>query len=170
MKWNSTLILPFLLMAASVALALPEDSKAPVEIESDRADIDQAKDRAVFRGHVQLTQGSFTLWSDKLVVQYRNGKPWDATATGNPAHFRQLPEKDKEWVYGSGLQIHYRFREDDVTLTGNAMLKQKKDTFRSDRILYDRKHDLLKAGASAGGHKRVKVILHPEKVQGENTP
>ncbi len=162
MSSTRTIFLMLLLLAAGGALALPEDRDAPVEIESDQADIDQGEARTIFTGHVRVTQGTFTLWADRLVVQYRNGEPYEITATGNPARFRELPEKGKDWVKGSGQRILYRFHADDVVLTGNAELQQNADSFRSDRIVYDRKTARLKAGKAVGG-KRVHVILQPAK-------
>jgi lipopolysaccharide export system protein LptA len=162
MWWNSALA-GLLLLLPGILFALPEDRKAPVEIESDQADVDQAHERTIFTGHVHVTQGTFTLWSDKLVVQYRNKTPYEITATGNPARFRELPEKGKSWVNGSAQRIVYRFDADDVLLSGNAELQQNDDTFRSDRMIYDRKSARLKAGAAAGGKQRVRVILHPKE-------
>jgi len=159
---NRFLLLLLVLALPGTAPALPEDRDAPVEIESDQADIDQAADRTIFQGHVRVTQGTFTLWADKVVVQYRNREPYEITATGTPARFRQLPEKGKAWVKGSGRRIVYRIHADDIVLSGDAELLQEKDSFRSDRIVYDRKEARLKAGAAAGGKKRVKVILHPD--------
>ncbi len=156
-------LLLLLLLLQGTALALPEDRKAPLEVEADRAEIDQAAERTTFTGRVQVVQGSFTLWADKVVVQYRDRKPREIVATGNPARFRQLPEKDKAWVRGSGRRIVYRFDSDDIVLTGDAELLQEKDSFRSDRIVYDRRAGRLKAGAAAGGRERVKVIIHPEE-------
>ncbi len=161
-RFFPSLFLLSAVIAGSAALALPEDRDAPMEIESDQADIDQKSQRTLFTGHVQVIQGTFTLWADKVVVQYRHRKPYEITATGEPARFRQLPEKGKPWVKGSGRRIVYRIHADDVILSGKAELLQKGDSFRSDRIVYDRKKARLKAGTAAGGKKRVKVILQPD--------
>ncbi len=162
--WCNDRLLPLwlALILSGAAHALPEDRNAPVEVEADQAEIDQAADRTVFTGRVQVVQGSFTLWADEVVIQYRDGKPHEAVATGRPARFRQLPEKGKAWVKGRGRRIVYRFDQDEVTLIGDAELEQEQDRFRSDRIVYDRGAARLKAGAAAGGKARVKVIIHPE--------
>ncbi|HHH39607.1 MAG TPA: lipopolysaccharide transport periplasmic protein LptA, partial [Sedimenticola sp.] len=52
------LLLLLVLALPGAAPALPEDRDAPVEIESDQADIDQAADRTIFQGHVRVTQGT----------------------------------------------------------------------------------------------------------------
>ena len=154
----------FLLPAAAVQ-ALPEDKDAPVEIEADSADIEQATNRTVYQGNVKITQGSMELLADKVVLQYKGSKPHEIIATGRPARFRQLPARGKEWSKGKGRKIVYRIHSDEVVLSGNAELLQADDSFRSDRIVYDRKAGRLKAGAAAGGKSRVKVIVHPARKQ-----
>jgi lipopolysaccharide export system protein LptA len=48
-------------------------------------------------------------------------------------------------------------------LIGNAVLTQGKDTFKSDRIAYDRKKSLIKGGTSAKGKQRVRVTIKSKK-------
>ena len=144
------------------ALALPEDKDAPVEIEADSADIDQNRNRTIYQGDVKITQGSMELLADKVVIQYKGNQPDQIIATGKPARFRQLPARDKAWIKGKGNRIVYRIHSEEVTLSGDAELVQENDSFRSDRIVYDRKAARLKAGAAAGGKERVKMIIHPK--------
>ena len=47
-------------------------------------------------------------------------------------------------------------------MIGNAVLFQGKDSFRSDRITYDRKSGILKGGTSAQGKRRVQVTIEAE--------
>ncbi len=155
------LLLALILLVPSLARALPEDRLAPVEIEADSAEIDQAHQLTRYRGHVKITQGSMELEADEVVVEYQGHEAKTITATGQPARFRQLPAKGKDWVRGQARRIVYRIDSDLVELTGQAKLTQNRDSFRSDRILYDRKAARLKAGSAAGGKQRVKVILHP---------
>lgn len=151
------------LFSWSTAQALPEDKDAPVEIEADSGDLDQATNRTIYQGNVKITQGTMELLADKVVVQYKGSKPHEIIATGRPARFKQLPARGKEWIKGSGRRIVYRIHSDEVVLSGGAELLQNRDSFRSDRIVYDRKAGRLKAGAAAGGKSRVKVIVHPDR-------
>lgn len=48
-------------------------------------------------------------------------------------------------------------------MTGDAVLNQGKDTFKSDKIIYDRARAVVKAGASAKGKERVKVTIGGKK-------
>ncbi|HID44287.1 MAG TPA: lipopolysaccharide transport periplasmic protein LptA [Chromatiaceae bacterium] len=154
-----------LAVAGPAALALPSDKDAPVEIEADSADIDQKTTTTTYRGRVKIKQGSMELHADMVVITYRNRKPGTLTATGRPASFRQKPEKDKPWVSGKGRKIVYDINSEELTLTGDAVLTQNDDSFRSDRIVYDRVKARLKAGAAASGSERVRVRIHPNNTQ-----
>ncbi len=159
---NRYLLLALLLAFAQPTLALPKDKDAPVEIEADSADIDGASNTTTYRGKVRISQGSMELSADTVVIKFKGRKPDTLTATGNPARFRQKPGKDKGWVTGQGKTIVYRINSEELVLTGNAILTQNEDSFRSDRIVYDRVKARLKAGAAAQGSERVKVIIHPQ--------
>lgn len=154
--------LVFLAAATSTVLALPSDKDAPVEIEADSSDIDLTTHTTTYRGKVRIQQGSMQLLADKVVISYKGRKPDKLTATGGPATFRQRPEKNKPWVTGQGSRIVYNINSEELTLDGDAVLTQNNDSFRSDRIVYDRVKAQLKAGAAAKGSERVKVIIHPQ--------
>lgn len=160
--WHLVLLL-FLL--PGIVMALPADKDAPVEIEADSADIDQEKQLTIYRGNVKIRQGSMELQADKVAIQYQGRKPHTLTATGGPARFRQKPAKDKPWVKGEGRRIVYHIHNEELVLSGNAVLNQEEDSFRSDRIVYDRVKARLKAGAAAKGKERVKVIIHPQALK-----
>ncbi len=158
------LLLSWLLIPAS-AWSLPEDNQAPVQIEADSADLDQARNITIYKGKVHIRQGSMLLLADKVEIGYKNNKPYVLTATGNRASLKQKPAKDEPWITGKGRRIVYYLKSDKVTLTGDAELLQEKDSFRSDRIVYDRKTGRLQAGSSAKGKQRVKVIIQSESLQ-----
>ncbi|WP_456380248.1 lipopolysaccharide transport periplasmic protein LptA [Thiolapillus sp.] len=164
-KRHMLLALAVLVAAPPTILALPSDRNAPVEIEADSADIDQASHTTTYRGNVKIRQGSMQLQAGKVVITYNNRKPGKLIATGKPATFKQQPEKDKPWVTGQGQRIVYDFNSEELILNGDAVLTQNNDSFRSDRIVYDRVKAQLKAGAAAKGSERVKVIIHPQNTQ-----
>ena len=154
-----------MLLLSPGAGALPEDSSAPVEIEADSANLDQARQVTIYTGDVEIRQGSMLLRADKVTINYKNGKPSVLTAIGNPASIKQKPGQDKAWITGKGQRIVYHLNSDEVILTGHAQLLQNQDSFRSDRIVYSRRSGQLKAGSSAQGKQRVKVIIKSESLQ-----
>lgn len=157
--WAIMLILP------GMAQSLPSDKDAPVNIEADSGEIDQATGTTIYEGNVIITQGSMRLEAGKVTVKYEDKKLYKLTATGAPARFRQKPDETKDWVKGKGNKILYLINSEELILTGNAELKQGDDSFSSDRIVYDRVQSKLKAGAAAKGSERVKVTIQPKNLK-----
>lgn len=161
-----TLFLSAMLLALSnMAYSLPSDKDAPVNIEADSGEIDQATGTTIYQGDVIITQGSMQLEAQKVTVLYKNKKPHRLTATGGPARFKQKPDESKPWVHGKGNKIVYLMHSEELILTDNAELQQGGDSFRSDRIVYDRVKAKLKAGAAAEGKQRVNVTIQPKNIQ-----
>lgn len=152
-----------LALLAPQAHALSSDKDQPIDIVADSVDIDEAKGTSTYTGHVEINQGSIRLRADKVVVEHKPGQPRKVKATGEPAEFRQLPDKSKEYVTGTAKQLQYRLDSEELVLTGDARLNQGKDHFRSDRIVYDRVRAVVKAGAAAQGKDRVRVTIQPEQ-------
>lgn len=168
MTLNKFLMLLFsalLLHLAGMAHGLPSDKDAPVNIEADSGEINQATGTTIYEGDVIITQGSMKLTANKVTIQYQNKKPHRLTATGYPAHFEQKPDASKPLVKGKGNKIVYLIHSEELILTDNAELQQGGDSFRSDRIVYDRVKAKLKAGAAAKGKQRVKVTIQPQNVR-----
>lgn len=154
-----------LLILSSMAHSLPSDKDAPVDIEADSGEMDQAMGTTIYQGDVIITQGSMRLEAQKVTVLYKNKKPYRLTATGTPARFKQKPDESKPWVHGAANKIVYLMHSEEVILTDNAELKQGGDSFRSDRIVYDRAKAKLKAGAAAEGKQRVKATIQTKNIQ-----
>ena len=60
-------------------------------------------------------------------------------------------------------RIEYDIASEEIVLQGKAVLEQGKDRFASDRIVYDRKRGLVKAGARAKGRQRVHIRIDPDR-------
>jgi lipopolysaccharide export system protein LptA len=171
LRQTASRLLPHLTLAATLSLglwsgaatALSSDRSKPIDIAADSVDINEAKGQSTYSGHVEINQGSIRLQADKVVVDHRPGQPRRITATGAPARFRQLPDNSKEYVTGSARHIEYGLDSEELLMKGDASLKQGKDSFTSDRIVYDRVRSVVKAGAAAQGKERVKVTIQPGK-------
>jgi lipopolysaccharide export system protein LptA len=159
-------LLPLLLavlLPAGQALALSTDKDQPINIEADSVDINEATETAIYRGNVVLIQGSINLNADKVVVvKFQSDNPL-ITATGNLVRFSQLPDGETERVKGKSLKAEYEMKSEKVELTGKAELVKGPNTFRNDRIIYDRQKAMVKAGTSAAGKERVKITIGPQK-------
>jgi lipopolysaccharide export system protein LptA len=151
----------WLLLPGSVA-ALESDVEQPITVEADSMDIDDGAGTSVYRGNVELHQGTITLKADKVTVIQGKGKSDQVVAEGRPAILRQLPDGKTEYVEGRALRMEYSVDSELLLLIGKASLRQGKDNFKSDRIAYDRSRAMIKAGKSAKGNQRVKVTISPK--------
>lgn len=148
------------------AWALKSDSKQPINLEADSADIDDAKKTSVFTGSVVMTQGSIRITGDYLKIVQKAGKSGGDSywVRGNPAHFQQEVEgKPGEFVRGHASQIQYYSDSEFLHLIDNAHITQEGDTVNTDQITYDKLRSLIKGGAAAKGKERVRMVIQPKK-------
>jgi len=155
-----------LLLAACLAgpvTALESDREQPIYLEADSVEIDERRGISVYRGHVKVTQGSSELTADEVTVnQTKEGDR--VVATGSPATFSQQRDNRPEPVRGSARRIEHRSAENLLILTGAAEFSQGGDRFSSERIEYDTRSDLVRAGQAAGAAKpgeRVRIVIQP---------
>ena len=155
-----------LLSGSPAVHALKTDQEQPVYLEADSVLVDEQKSESVYTGHVQVRQGSMELLADQVTVHhYPDRRPEHITATGSPAKYRQAIEGQKEDVHGEALRIEYDADKDEIAFIDKAVLYQGKDTFRNDRIIYDRATGEVKAGAIAQGKERVRILVNPGQHQ-----
>ncbi|MGB5450755.1 MAG: lipopolysaccharide transport periplasmic protein LptA [Sedimenticolaceae bacterium] len=148
-----------LALVSGTAFALDSDSMQPIELAADSVDFNEAKGLSIYKGDVDLRQGSIRLRGD-LVTVYQDGlDPKKVVAEGRPVKFEQ--RIDKGQVKGEALRVEYEVNSENIILIGDAVLTQGKDSMRSDRIVYDRINSVVKAGAAAKGKQRVRITIQP---------
>jgi len=154
--------------AAFSAAALDSDSKQPMYIEANSATYDEAKGETVYIGNVKTTQGSLEVNSDQMIVYQKDGKTEKIVATGNPVRLKQTPEGAKEDMHGTSQRAEYFPETGLLILLDKALVWQgaeadTSDRVASDRIEYDTRKSVMKAGLASGGGKRVHVTLQPSE-------
>ena len=148
-----------LALVSGTAFALDSDSMQPIELAADSVDFNEAEGLSIYKGDVDLRQGSIRLRGD-LVTVYQDGlDPKKVVAEGRPVKFEQ--RIDKGQVKGEALRVEYEVNSENIILIGDAVLTQGKDSMRSDRIVYDRINSVVKAGAAAKGKQRVRITIQP---------
>ena len=157
------------LVAAALAVALSgpvaalsTDKDQPLDLEADSAEIDEAKGTSVYVGNVVAIQGSMRLESDRLTIFHKGTRAERLEAEGRPARFQQLADDAPEPVKARARHLEYRFDSEELLLTGDAVVTQGKDSFKSDRITYDRVRAVVKGGAAANGKERVRITVDPK--------
>lgn len=152
-------------LLTGTAQALSTDRQQPMDVEADRADIDDKRGVSVYRGKVKITQGTLRLTADELTLHTRDGEVVKAIATGKPATYRQRPDGKDQDVEAEALRMEYFADQQKLIMTNQAIVRQAGDSFRSDRIDYDIAADVVKAGAGSPGD-RVRITIQP-KQQGQ---
>lgn len=156
------LSLVLLLFGSAETLALSGDRDQPMTLEADSVSIDEETGVSLYEGNVVITQGSLKLWADRLWIHRRDGKTEKLISEGKPTRFRQMTD-DQQEVKGRALRAEFFVDRDELLLFDEAVLEQGADSFRSDRIVYNRGTTQVRAGASADGKQRVQVIIEPDK-------
>lgn len=155
---NALLPLAMMLLTSSLP-ALESDQEQPIELTADYADIDESRGVSVYKGDVDLRQGSMRLRADIVTVHHVDRKPERMVAEGRPVKFQQ--QSDKGPVKGEARRAEYEVSTENLVLIGDAVVVQGKDSMRSDRIVYDRVRSVVKAGAAAKGKERVRISIQP---------
>ena len=153
----------FLLLLPISGNALESDKEQPLYVEADGADIDDKTGVSIYTGNVVITQGSIKLNADKVTVTQKGEKSDHILAEGNPVKFQQQAEGKKGLIKGRAKTADYHMDSETIYMIGDAIMIQGEDTFRSDRITYDRVKGQVKAGASAKGKQRVRIAIQPQK-------
>lgn len=162
-------MLGLLLLAWRPAYAEKADREKPVNVESDRVTVDDAKQLSVFEGSVVLTQGTMVIRGDRMEVRqdkegFKHGTVW-----GKQAYFKQKRDGVDEWIEGWGDRIEYDGRADKVQLFTRAAMKKGDDNVAGDYISYDAITEFFqvigggaKAASANNPEGRVRTVLQPK--------
>lgn len=157
------------------AAALSSDSNKPMEIVANEAEHDNKKQITIYRGDVEVTQGTLFISGHTLTVYYTDDQELDhAIMEGNRAYYKQLPDNSKVYDEAWADQMEYYPEKGMVILIGDGKVVQKDVRFTGDRIEYDTVNsrviaktvrqtveDKEKQPAKEDG--RVRVIITPKK-------
>lgn len=156
-----TYALAMLLAGASVsAWALPEDSQQPIKVSADNAHFDERSGEAVYRGNVQVQQGTLLVRGDTLTAKVdAQGNLSSAKTLGKPAHYQQKNDPAKGLVTADASEINFDNTNGVVTLIGDAVLRQDGAVFSGPRIVYSTTRKQIEANGDA--NQRVQLVFPP---------
>ncbi len=162
-----------LLFTSFSVWALKDDFKQQIFIDADNAVIEQ--DKSVYTGNVVVTQGGMRLKSARLEVYLVDRRPEKVVATGNPVYMKQVVDPEKLERHGKSSIAEYYINKSLIIMKGNAAVwleentgngfGAKGDRMDSDRITYDYKAEIVRAGkkGQAGEKTRVHTVLNPRQ-------
>lgn len=144
------------------ASAFDPDSKAPIEIESDQATLDDKTGTSTYTGNVIVSQDLSKLAAETIVVISEDRKIISISAKGTPAHFTQQTDKFSPSTHGYGKEITYSTKDETLVFKGNAKLIQSENSFSGETIEYDVIKKAIKAKGNISEGSRVKIQYFPE--------
>lgn len=128
------------------------DNQAPVDVASDRLEVDQATGRAVLTGNVVVAQGTLRLSAEQVTVEY-------AEADGRRRIERLIATGEVLIVAGEdaaeGEEAVYTIGTSNLVLTGDVVVTQGGNTLAGDRLDID----LASGAGTVTG--RVRTTLQP---------
>ena len=101
------IVLLLLALAPASAISASKNEDLPILIEADSADIDDRQGVSVYRGNVEIRQGTSVLTADRVTVQHPGKKAQKIIAVGKPVKYRQTQEGDKPDIRAEALQAEY---------------------------------------------------------------
>lgn len=154
-------------LSITPAYAEKADREKPINLESDRVSVDDAKQIATFEGRVVLTQGTLIIRGDRMEVRQDNQGFKTGITWGNLAYFRQKREGFDEYIEGWAERIEYDGRADKVQLFNRASMKKGSDEVRGNYISYDANTEFFQVTGgstktSATGDGRVRAVIQPK--------
>lgn len=142
----------------------------PIEIESDKLEVQEAQSRAIFTGNVNVTQGPTILRSGSMVVYY--AKDGGSAATGS-SNIERLEVDGKVYVksdkqVATGDKGTFDMKTEVLVLSGNEVVLSE-----GNNILVGCKLTVqMKSGqaqvegcSKGGGNNRVRMKLDPSSRQ-----
>ena len=142
------------------------DRGRPINLESDRMQVDDVQKTSVFEGKVVMTQGTLSIHADKITVRQDKDGYQYGVASGNPVTFRQKRDGAEGYIQGEAERIEYNSKLDRVEFFNRArLLREPADEVRGNYISYDSRTEYFTvtggAGAGAGAAGRVRAVIQP---------
>ncbi len=139
-------------------------------IEADSVESNESTGLTVYRGNVDVRQGTMKVTGDTLMIERKGGKTRIVTVTGKPATYRQRPDNRDQDVTAEAYKLQFYPQSNLIKLEKSAKIEQRDNLFTGNVIEYDNQNDIIRAegsisttdiGAETGG--RVHMTIQPDK-------
>jgi len=173
---NKSYLIVMVILASLVAvISRAETPKVsvrdqPINIEADRATINEKEGVSTYSGHVVLTQGGIKITADNVTVHQERGQLAHITARGTPVKYYQQGETAEQDIHGQANTMEYFAADQRLQLLDNAKLSQGGNSFSGNQIDYDTQREVVTATVSESGKERVQVTIQPKTLKMPEKP
>ncbi len=156
-----------LFCAASASAQIAGNSKSPIDITANEAEVVNANCLAIWRGNAEALQDKTRLRADTITVHSRskgvgaNGQP-DCGATERIEAEGHVYYVNPDQNARSDHAV-YTAASDEVVLTGNVIVVQGNDVARGQRLTINVTTHQARMEAGAGSGGRVRAVIYPDK-------
>ena len=157
--------LTLLLLFPLFAFALPEDRELPLSITADQAEFDEVAGIANYQGQVVLIQGALSIQAQELTAYLEDGQVTRLIAIGQQAFFEDIPSLEQGTVTGNANRIEWQLNQENMQLTGRAVLTQDTNRFAGEQVNYRQTDGVIEA--QGDGNERVQMTLTPSRASEE---
>jgi lipopolysaccharide export system protein LptA len=168
MKINNKILLLSIILWPVSTLALESDYEKLISVSSVSQHAKMKSNTTIFSEDVLLTQGTIKITGDKLTV-IRGELPNHEImiADGKVATFYQMQDDGKPFE-AEAEQIHYDVAKSQITLSGNAQIKQLDSQINGSKITYFLETEELLVESQKGSAQRVKTVFLPAQFEKNN--
>lgn len=143
----------------------------PIQIEADRAELDQEQRQSVFVGNVRITQGAALFTGERVtLIHMASGTPQEIEIIGRPAYFNQPEDAQYSAIEAKAATMRYRAESGQLELSGEAWIRQGSDEVTGNRLIYDRRNQRILATGGEDGADRVRIMIQPRSGSGPGEP
>lgn len=139
--------LPFAVLAATATFAQVQEQQptsalkghntnAPVDVSSDRIEVQERADRAVFTGNVHVTQADLSLDTQRLTVAYSGGQPSNNLQINRLDAAGGVVVRDPSETAKGDFGV-YDLDHKLITLIGNVELTRANNQVNGSRLVID---------------------------------
>lgn len=163
----ASLTLALIAGAAPALGQIAGNSKSPIDITANQAEVVNAKCLAIWRGNAEALQDKTRLRADTISV-YAHSKGVGANGQADCGATERI-EADGHVFYVSPEQnarsehATYTAASDLVVMTGNVIVVQGNNVARGARLTLNTQTHEAKMEAGGGGGGRVRAVIYPDK-------
>ncbi len=140
------------------AFARSDDSEKPINITADTAELNDKTGVSIYRGDVEMIQGTTILHGDIITVYTVEGQVNKMVSVGNLATYQETTD-DGDIVYAESEEMIYNSAEKKIELFRKAKITQVGNIIRSDYILYLTEEGLIDTGTKKD---RIEITIQPK--------
>ena len=152
-----SLLLLFNLFSSS-GLSHPDDRDKPIHISADTAELNDKTGISIYRGDVEMIQGTTILTGDVITIHSPDNKVDKVISVGNLATYQETTT-DGHIVYAEAEEMVYNRLENKIELFRRGKVTQEDNVFRSEHIIYLIEEELIDAGTPKD---RVNITILPD--------